>query len=233
MTLVDAGTGEVVTVLSETESRALTDRIKANLADTWKLVAEAYEGRVWLALDYGTWDAYVDKELGGRIAIPREERREIVGSLKEAGLSVRAIVAVAEVSRQTVTKDVREHRQVSQSRTPAPDRSEVEPRFKESAKPAAPTKGLDGKQYAPKPEQVPAPEPPQSDFLKGDKYRLSFHRDMSRIFGALNSYDKAYLADVADAAVWEGVDRLEMVVGSFIKQVRAAKPKLRAVGGES
>lgn len=142
--MVDADTGEVVDLLDRSEARDLTDRIKVELSATWDLITEAYQRRAWAALGFDTWDAYCKGEFGAsRIKLPSEERREVVSSLRDAGLSTRAIAAATGASRNTVRSDLK---QVGQS--DPPERTEVEPRFKGGTpKPAPKVTGTDGKTY--------------------------------------------------------------------------------------
>lgn len=80
--------------LSRVDARRLTDEIRVQLDRTWELVVEAYRGGAHRALGYGSWDEYCRAEFGSnRIKLPREERQETVRSLREAGLSIRAISA--------------------------------------------------------------------------------------------------------------------------------------------
>ncbi|MET9150001.1 DUF5131 family protein [Streptomyces griseoflavus] len=96
-----------VKTVSPDEARTLTDRIKIAVEGTWQLIREAYTSRAWAALGYETWDAYCAAEFGSaRLALPREERREVVASLAESGLSVRAIAAVTATPRETVRRDL-------------------------------------------------------------------------------------------------------------------------------
>ncbi|MDQ3028991.1 MAG: hypothetical protein M3R09_02955 [Actinomycetota bacterium] len=90
------------------QARALTDRIKVAVEGTWLLIQEAYTSRAWAALGYGTWDAYCTAEFGEtRLRLPREERREVVASLRESGLSLRAIASVTGMSAATALRDAR------------------------------------------------------------------------------------------------------------------------------
>lgn len=89
------------------EARALTDRIKIAVEGTWQLIREAYTSRTWAVLGYDTWDAYCTAEFGEtRLRLPREERREVVASLRDSGLSVRAIAAATGVNRETIRQEV-------------------------------------------------------------------------------------------------------------------------------
>jgi transcriptional regulator with XRE-family HTH domain len=84
-------------------ARQLTDRIKVAVEGTWHLITEAYQSRAWSALGYGSWDDYCTREFGtSRLRLPREDRAETVQSLREAGLSIRAIAAVTGDSFGTV-----------------------------------------------------------------------------------------------------------------------------------
>src|SRR5881628_3216171 len=75
-------------------ARILTDRIKVAVDGTWLLIQEAYMTRCWSALGYASWDDYCTREFGtSRLRLPREERQEVVASLRDIGMSVRAIAA--------------------------------------------------------------------------------------------------------------------------------------------
>jgi hypothetical protein len=57
----------------------------------------------WRALGYASWDVYVAEEFGtNRLRLPREEREEVVCSLRASGLSLRAISDVTGDSPSTV-----------------------------------------------------------------------------------------------------------------------------------
>ncbi|GAB2666426.1 hypothetical protein [Nocardia goodfellowii] len=123
-------TGETVT--SEV-ARELTDRIRAHVETAWELIQQAYLTRAWAALGYDSWDEYCAQEFDrARIRVPREERAEVVASLREIGMSTRAIAVATGVSDYTVRQDL------AGARNLAPD-------------PYAPVTGRDGKSYPPKP----------------------------------------------------------------------------------
>lgn len=122
MSLVNAETGELIATMTPDEAREVTDRIRTALGVTWELVVDAYKRRAWAAMGYPSWDAYTEAEFGGtRLRLPREEREQVVASLRESGMSIRAIASATGHSVNTVAKDL----QVSHSETPA-DPSEVE-----------------------------------------------------------------------------------------------------------
>lgn len=96
-----------ITLPTHEEARALTDRIKIAMEGTWQLVREAYTSRAWAALSYDSWDAYCAAEFGEtRLRLPREERQEVVASLRDSGLSVRAIASATGFGRGTVERDL-------------------------------------------------------------------------------------------------------------------------------
>lgn len=89
------------------EARQLTARIKVAVEGTWLLIQEAYTSRTWAVLGYDSWDAYCAKEFGStRLRLPREERQEVVASLRESGLSVRAIASATGTSVGTVATEL-------------------------------------------------------------------------------------------------------------------------------
>lgn len=93
--------------ISSQDARDLTNRIKAALTFTWDLVKEAYETRAWAALGYDSWDHYTSAEFGAsRLRLPAEERREVVASLREAGLSLRAIESATGLGIGTVHRSL-------------------------------------------------------------------------------------------------------------------------------
>lgn len=95
----------VASDMGPTEARALTDRLRASAEETWDLVVEAYVGRAWAALGYRTWDAYCAGEFGSlRLRLPPEERAGVTASLREAGLSVRAIAAATGEGKSTIAR---------------------------------------------------------------------------------------------------------------------------------
>lgn len=143
-----------IVIPSADEARSLTDRIKVAVEGTWQMIREAYVTRAWAALGYETWDAYCAAEFGtSRLALPREERREVVASLAESGLSVRAIASVTGNSHMTVQRDL------TAGVTPARESVTPEPRR---------VIGVDGKTYAP---PVRQPEPPSDeDLFAGDDW---------------------------------------------------------------
>lgn len=130
-------------VISATDARELTDRIKVGVDAIWELIKQAYTSRAWSVLGYSSWDDYCTREFGtSRIRLPREERQEVVASMREIGMSVRAIASATGASYgsvQAVTSG-------DQKRSPADEAP-------------APVTGTDGKTYGSRPEPAPEPAP--------------------------------------------------------------------------
>lgn len=84
-------------------AKQITNDIRSHIKVAWERIAEAYAGRVWISLGYDNWDDYINSEFGAApLRVPRQERQEVVGSLREAGLSTRAIAAATGESVGTV-----------------------------------------------------------------------------------------------------------------------------------
>lgn len=97
--------GEVA--LSAEQARTLTDQIKVALEGCWQLVTQAYLARAWAALGYSSWDDYCTREFGtARLRLPREERQEVVASMREAGMSIRAISSATNTGVATVHRQL-------------------------------------------------------------------------------------------------------------------------------
>jgi hypothetical protein len=90
------------------EARKLTDQIKHDARVLWDRIVAAYLGRADIALGYGSWDEYTVvefKSLRG-LRLPREERTEVVHSLRHAGLPVRVIASATGLGVGTVHREI-------------------------------------------------------------------------------------------------------------------------------
>lgn len=107
---VDVITGEVVDSLSATQARDLTDRIRSTLTVAHDLIVQAYQGRAWTALGYESWDSYCAGEFGDArmVRLDREQRREIVADMRQAGMSTPAISSATGIPQSTVYSDLPE-----------------------------------------------------------------------------------------------------------------------------
>lgn len=113
--------------MSVTEARRITERIrlaamsfadaKAKLA---QYVDEAREGRAWAVLGFRSWTEYLTDVFSDEpLRLTRDERREIVGQLSDAGMSTRAIAPIVGMSQKTVVKDLQVIPEVSPAPAPA------------------------------------------------------------------------------------------------------------------
>lgn len=148
--LVASGGSTQAAAMDGATARSLTDKIKIGLEMTWQLVTNAYEGRVWVALGYASWDEYCIREFGtSRLRLPREERDEIVASLASSGMSERAIASATGLGNGTV------HRAL----VPGPPVSGAPFGAADSAAQPPSVIALDGRAYA-------AEKPTRADVLK-------------------------------------------------------------------
>lgn len=148
----------VVARLELAEARELTDQIIDTGVVLRELIVRAWEEDAWLVLGYDSWDDYCAQELAELELPPRDERREIVATMREHGMSLRAIAAATGVGQTTIRRDLSGVPFPQENSTP-----EVEPEVID-AEPAPesrpPIKGRDGKSY-PRPKPTPpAPPPP-------------------------------------------------------------------------
>lgn len=81
------------------EAAQITLDIRDSAEGLLELVVQAYQGRVWIALGYESWDGWKQGELAN-IELPREA----IPALKAEGLSGRAIAAVTGTSEPTVRR---------------------------------------------------------------------------------------------------------------------------------
>ena len=92
-------------IIRKAAAQQLTDAIKDGTRILWDLISEAYTTRAWSVLGYSSWDDYCIREFGtSRFRLPREERQEVVSSLREQGLSLRAIESATGLGKSTVQR---------------------------------------------------------------------------------------------------------------------------------
>lgn len=91
--------------LTAQDARALTDRIRLQVADLLPLIKEAYNRRAHVALGYVSWAEYCDTELRG-LRMPLAERQAATAELAAEGMSTRAIAGALGSSDATVRRDL-------------------------------------------------------------------------------------------------------------------------------
>jgi len=217
--------------LSAEDARDKVELVKALVADAWEEVIALYRGRAWIALGYESWDALCDGEFeGARIRLPREDRREIVGSLREAGLSTRAIGSALGIDHSTVVRDL-----------PATG----------ADAPVAQVTGLNGKTYAPtgggmrRLSLTPKQEEELRDsalvldeFINSDRdvqvarYRQEFARALAKADDLL-TFPAEEVAERCDSELIESVQRLHRQIGDYLDRLNRARSGLRVIEGGS
>lgn len=104
----------ITTVMPVDRARHLTERIRL-VARTYaeakdklvRLVAEAKDGNVHVALGYGSWTAYLSEVLGEEpLRLARDDRQDLVGILRSEGMSTRAIAPIVGVGKSTIDRDL-------------------------------------------------------------------------------------------------------------------------------
>lgn len=173
-------------LMCELEARTITDQIKVDVEAVWELIKRAYTQLAWAALGYSSWDEYCAGEFGTcRLRLPREERTEVVSSLRESGLSLRAIASATGLGRGTVARKLAP----VPNGTPADHADPITASSLEALEAAidrahgdnaeiAPVIGMDGKRYQPKPSP-PKPVPKQRPTYRDEFYRAVF--DLERL----------------------------------------------------
>jgi hypothetical protein len=146
--------------MTKAQARRVTEQIKLDMSGLWQGIKMAYVGRAWTALGYESWDDYCTHEFGtSRLRLPREERTEVVASLRESGLSIRAIASATGTGTRQVQEAIAEAQVCSQT-TPDDDPLEVDAEIIDGPTPVADVIGVDGKKYpAAQPKPKPKPEP--------------------------------------------------------------------------
>lgn len=94
-------------VLSADEARAIVNRVRQCVAVANAEIKRLYQGRAWIPLGYGSWEAMCLAEFGDRqVRLSRPERQEAVAELSDAGMSTRAIGAAVGAGQATVLRDL-------------------------------------------------------------------------------------------------------------------------------
>lgn len=208
------------TPLNEADARELTDQIAEGLADVHALIMQAWEGRAWEALGFNTWDAWIDANFRGlQLRPPRERREEVVQSMRDAGMSVRAISQATDLGVGTI------HRATAGVPNGTPEQESV---------------GLDGKSYSARKPEKPADESSGSMTLTDlgvppiDRSTL---RQAKAVDGSVDVEAEALSGDVVEpegesdssASWWEGpreaLLEAESRCAALLKQ-RKAEPRL-------
>lgn len=109
--------------LSKKQAQDITGQIRSTAENLWELIEQAYHGRAWKVLGYYSWDDYCASEFNTRLKLPREERKTIVASLRDSGMSQRAIASAIGTGKRQVQEALAELGSESPPETPGGDAS--------------------------------------------------------------------------------------------------------------
>lgn len=163
-------------VLPKADAKRLTLTIKllaGSIADqidkVTELIGQARSGQADVALGYKSWTAYCAAEFAGSLPrLERQARQELVVSLTEQGMSLRAIAPIVGVSHPQVIADRR-----AAGQDLPPDDDVIDAELVDT-----PVVGRDGKTYnVPPPKRHRRPLP--------DAYRYAIH-DLTKAIDRLN-----------------------------------------------
>lgn len=94
-------------VITRDDATSRIKRVRLLVESARDDIAALYNGRAWLTLGYESWDELCESEFAGvHIGLPRGDRREVVGNLREQGLSIPAIASALGVGVGTVHRDL-------------------------------------------------------------------------------------------------------------------------------
>lgn len=86
------------------QARALTTQAQTDLGSLAATLADLYAGEAWKALGYASWGAYTDAELSlSQWRLPKgADRKAILSTLREAGMSLREIESATGLGKSTI-----------------------------------------------------------------------------------------------------------------------------------
>lgn len=96
---------EVIPALTYDEARTLTDEINNDTLQASIKVAQAWQGQAWKPLGYKSWEEYADAELP-LLGSNQANRHVLLVSLRNVGMSTRAIAAVTGLHPTTIGRHV-------------------------------------------------------------------------------------------------------------------------------
>lgn len=138
---------------SEAEARELTDELRSDYGSLQVKISTAWQGRIWLALGYDSWQDYLDNEFRDvSLRPPKDLEEQVISELRAAGMSTRGIASAVDISHPTVYRRLRDAGVSNE--TPEDAARAGEP--SDSPAVPAPVIGLDGKSYQPQRPTPPA-----------------------------------------------------------------------------
>lgn len=93
------------------EAREFTDDLKLDYVILQGKIAQAFKGKIWIALGYEDWADYITAEFGGlRIRPPKETELKAIQELSAADMSSRDIAAAYGIHHSTVAEKLKQLR---------------------------------------------------------------------------------------------------------------------------
>ena len=93
--------------MTEEEARDLTAQIVGHAEQLWLLVMKAWREEAWNALGYADWGSYCLAEFDtAHLSVPKKERAQVVGMLRDAGMTLREIGSATNTSKTTANRDL-------------------------------------------------------------------------------------------------------------------------------
>ncbi len=185
--MTETDTIDAELMLTPSEARSLTAEIRTNLQRDWELIKRAYTERAWQVMGYASWDSYCGKEFhAALLRLPREERGATVLSLRDHGLSVRAIASATGLGKSTVQRELSPVPNgtpvglTSQAPGKTPRVAEALVKAQSGVDDLSPLHDLDKRPPAPKPERVPAQKKyahvaAPADVIQVDEWDYDYH----------------------------------------------------------
>jgi hypothetical protein len=158
---------DTTTTLTVDEAREITQKIRQSVSVAVIQIKKAWLGRAWVALGYASWEDYKNAEFGEHIRLPRDERQQVVGELRAAGMSMPAIASATGSSVGTVHADIgrlSELKASSRDESVVPEVIDEKEVVQNIGTIPNTVIGLDGKRYAAK-KKVPTSKPRRSPLI--------------------------------------------------------------------
>jgi len=203
--------------MSADEARERVDRVRTSVAQSREDLKTLHRERAWLSLGYASWDDLCDAEFGVRLALPREERREVVADLRAEGMSTRAIGSALGVPQRTIADDVRRVSETAQTPTRI---TSLDGRLRPATRPPAP----------------PRPAPTIAEALADDPgiEAAEFRRNLSRAINEammLAAFDPQRTADLAENVHTDMIAAAARQIAEWSSEVARLRSGLRVVTG--
>lgn len=97
------------------EAQEITQKLRDSLTGIQEMMIEAFRKKVWLSLGYESWNEYVAGEFADlKLGPPKEERAGVLAGYYQAGMSTRAIAAATGLSKDTVSRTLKQAKETGE-----------------------------------------------------------------------------------------------------------------------